>query len=87
MTEFAAKATMTVPAEDVREGDFLPGLDNGYVYQPPETGNGYLSYPSTGGGGYNVAMPESTVVLSFHTAEGDEAYLLVPADMPVTVKR
>lgn len=27
--------TQVIPAKDVREGDFFPGLDNGYVPYPP----------------------------------------------------
>jgi hypothetical protein len=77
---------LKVPASEVREGDFLPGLDNGYVFQDPEENNGYLSYPTTGYG-IATAMPEDTLLISFHTAEGEEAYLLVPSDMPLTVER
>jgi hypothetical protein len=65
---------MTVPAGEVRvhaddrNGDSLPGLDNGYVVEVEPREFGYVR-------------------ITFHTAEGDEAYLNVPGDMPVTVKR
>lgn len=28
--------TKTVKARKVREGDFLPGIDNGFVYEDPQ---------------------------------------------------
>lgn len=77
---------LTLPAQEVLEGDFLPGLDSGYVFQNPELNDGYFTYPATGGG-YSVAMPSDTLLITFHTAQGEEAYLLCPPDMPVTVKR
>ena len=75
-----------VKASEVQEGDFLPGLDNGYVIQDPETGDGYLSYPSTGYG-MSAAMPADTVVITFHDSQGEENYLLCNPDMEVTVSR
>lgn len=48
-------------------GDFLTGLDDGYVVE--------------------VEFHEHDVVVTFHTANGDEATLRCPQDMPITVKR
>lgn len=69
-----------VEAGEVQEGDFLPGLDNGYVVEVDHD-------PDVWDGRYNVSMSTGLVLLTFHTAQGEEAYLLCPPDMPVTVKR
>lgn len=74
----------TVKARKVRAGDFLPGIDNGYVVES-EPNDGYLSYP--GGGRYTAAMPEDTQMITFHDANGDEGYLLLPGNSLVTVER
>lgn len=76
---------MKIQADELREGDFLPGIDNGYVYEV-ETGNGYLSYPSTGYG-TNAAMPEDTILVSFHDADGNENYLLLSPECMIEVSR
>jgi hypothetical protein len=72
-------------ARFVKEGDFLPGLDNGYVFEDPERNRGWLSYPRPAGG-YSSAMPEDTIVIGYHDADGDECYLLLPALSYLTVK-
>lgn len=82
---------MKIPASELRshdthgEGDMLPGLDHGYVVEIEE-GNGYLSYPSTGYG-MSSAMPEDTLLITFHDSEGNECYLLCPPDLMVEVSR
>lgn len=81
-----SRPTLTVPASQVQPGDFLPGLDNGYVMEVSDNSDGYLS-ASTGYSRYTTALPGDTVAVTFHTAEGEEAYLFLPADTPVTVKR
>lgn len=75
-----------VTASNVREGDYLPGLGMGYVFTEPETGNGYLSYPSTSYG-MDTAMPDDTVLIMFHDADGEECYLILPPDSVVEVSR
>jgi len=65
-------------------GDFLPGLDNGYVVEVEEN-DGYFSYP--GGGRVTAAMPDDTVLITFHDAQGDECYLLMPGDSQIQVER
>lgn len=77
--------TMKIPANELREGDFLPGLDNGYVVEVEEN-DGYLSYPGRTGG-YSVAMPEDTIVVTFHDAEGSENYLLLAPTCELEVSR
>lgn len=76
---------MKVSANEVQEGDFLPGLDNGYVFEVEE-GNGYLSYPRTDSG-QSVCMPEDTILIGFHDAEGEECYLLLPGESMLTIER
>ena len=73
-----------IKASQVKEGDFLPGLDNGFVIRDPARNEGYLAYPLPRGG-TEVAMPSDTVVITFHDADGEECYLLLPADSRLTV--
>jgi hypothetical protein len=74
-----------IKASQVEEGDTIPGLDNAYVFQEPETNEGYLSYPTPTSGGYVVGMPSDTVVISYHDADGEECYLILPGDSRLTV--
>lgn len=75
--------TQTVPAAKVREGDFLPGLDNGYVYEDASGED----IPPYFDGRFAIARSGDNVRIGFHTAEGEEAELICPADMPITVER
>lgn len=61
----------TVKAKKVREGDFIPGLDNAYVFRV-STEEGYNGN-------------ETTIIM--HDAEGNEAELTCWSKMPITVKR
>lgn len=72
--------TMTVPMSEVQGEDFLPGLDNGYVIDVDHD-------PDIRDGKYNVGIASGMVAVSFNTADGDEAYVIAPPDMPVTVER
>jgi len=72
-----------IKARDIRGGMTLVGL-GGYVFEDPETGNGYLTYPSTGLG-YAAAMPDDTVVITFHDDLGEECYLIVHPDFEIEV--
>ena len=65
-------AQQTVEASEVREGDFFPALDNGYVVEV-ETEDDLWGSPS--------------VVITFHDRHGDEAQLRCAPDMLVTVER
>lgn len=76
---------MKITANDVVEGDFLTGLGNGYVVEVEE-GNGYLSYPRTGSG-MSVGMPEDTLIITFHDAEGEENFLLASPNLELEVRR
>lgn len=77
--------TQTIEASELQEGDFIPGLDNAYVYEV-ETGNGYLSYPSTGYG-MATAMPEDTLLVTYHDADGNENYMLLSPEARLTIER
>lgn len=79
-------ATLKIQADAVREGDFLPGLDNGYVFEVEDNEAGYMSYPRTGGG-MDAAMPDDTVLISYHDSSGDECYLILPGESMLTVER
>lgn len=65
-----------------RKGVIIDGLDV-YAFEAKK-GNGYLTYPSTGSG-YDAAMPEDTVVVTVHDNNGNENYLLLNPDFPMTV--
>lgn len=71
-------------ASDLKPGMTIPGLDNAYIIEV-ETGNGYLTYPSTGSG-YDAAMPDDTIVVTFHDRNGEENYMLLNPNMPLEVE-
>lgn len=73
--------TKTIPARELREGDMIPGLDNAYVAEVEEN-DGYLSYP-----GGNGAMPEDTILVTFHDSMGEENYMLLNPDSMLTIQR
>lgn len=66
--------TQRITASELRVGHMIPALDNAYVAEV-EVNDGYLSYPSTGGG-YAAAMPEDTILVTYHDSEGNENYIL-----------
>lgn len=76
--------TQWVNAEEVKVGDFLPGLSNGYVFEDPEPASDSLSFFS----GFTPVRPdESLVLISFHDEQGDENYLILRSDFQVQVNR
>jgi hypothetical protein len=66
-------STKAVKAKKVREGDFLTGLDDGYVFTEPEVVDGPSRF--------------NEVIIRFHDAEGEEGFLQCGKNMPVTVRR
>jgi hypothetical protein len=74
--------TLKVAAGSVKEGDSIPGLDNGYVYEDAQTENLAPYYD----GRFAIARSADTVSIGFHTADGDEAEILCPGTMPLTVE-
>lgn len=73
----------TITAAELTEGDMIPGLDNAYVAEVEEN-DGYFSYP--GSGRFNVAMPEDTIMVTYHDCEGNENYMLLASTARLTVK-
>lgn len=69
-----------VPSQTIVVGDFLVGVDNGYVVE-------VTIDPDFGFGEYNTRLPDGTVYIMFHTSEGDEGHLILPPDVPITVTR
>jgi len=82
MTEQIVKAKKVRAHSDDQTGDFLAGLDNGYVVEAER-----VDYIVAQDSGYSVRLDGDFMRFTFHTADGDEASLTGPADMPITVKR
>lgn len=64
----------------------IPGLDNGYVFSVESDteisiriGSGLRSYP--------YVVPRGYVCITLHDQDGNEFYLICPADMPITTDR
>jgi hypothetical protein len=77
--------TQRVTAADLMAEDSIPGLDNAYIVEV-ETGDGYLSYPRTASG-YSAAMPEDTILVTYHDANGNENYMLLNPDAELIIER
>lgn len=75
-------STETVDVQDLREGDFLVGLDSGYVFSVDENPD-----VSMGDGSYHFNMGDGMVLVTFHDAQGNENYLLLTQGHPVDVRR
>jgi hypothetical protein len=75
-------AQKTIKAKKVRTGDYLPGLDNGYVFDEPER-DPYVVFDNR----FPVNVGSQMVLITFHDNEGNENYLIVGKDMPITVER
>lgn len=82
MSTIPGTEVIKVPAREVKEGDFIPGLDNGYVIAA-EPENGFM----VGTDRYSFAQGEGTVTITMNDAEGDEFYLMAPLNMPITIAR
>lgn len=68
-----------IAADEVREGDFLPALDNGYVFEVD-------SDPDVRGD-YNVNIFDGMLMICFHDQGGNENYLVVYAETEIEVER
>lgn len=77
------KIQSTVIASEVGEGDFLIDLDNGYVYEDPQDASEVLCWQGWGYGSLDADL----TYIPFHTAQGDEAFLVVPSDFEIRVQR
>lgn len=78
------KMSDIIKAKKIRPGHSIPGLDNAYVIES-ERSDGYTSIPG-GSSRYSVALGDDHQIVTFNDALGGEGYLLLPRDMPVTVK-
>lgn len=68
-----------IQAQLVREGDFLPGIDDGYVIDVETTDIRAFS------GSYNVSLGVMTAI-TFNDADGEECFLLLPQESLVAVR-
>lgn len=73
------KQTKMVKAKKVKEGDFLPGLDHGYVFEDPDRDTQVRV------GQY--AVPDNYVLITYHDGLGGENYLVLHKNTPLTVER
>lgn len=81
-------STVTHKAKNVREGDTLVDIGNGYVFETTQNTNGYFRV-ETEYSRYNMAgtFSEDTVAIGFHDANGEENYLIVSGDTPLQIQR
>jgi hypothetical protein len=68
-----SEITKAVKAKKVREGDFLTGLDDGYVFTEPERVDGPTRF--------------NEVIVRFHDADGEENLVQCGKNMRITVRR
>ena len=78
----------TVKAKNVREGDTLPGLGSGYVFEVTENTEGYFKVETE----YSRYSPagcfgEDFVAIGFHDENGEENYLIVSGNTRIQVQR
>lgn len=67
---------------EVMEGDTLPDLDNGYVFEVADAASN-ISWNSAMSGAFHSDM----VLIGFHDAEGNENYLILCDTHPITIER
>jgi hypothetical protein len=76
-------ATKSKLASEIEAGAMLHGLDKGYVFETDDADVTDISIRT--GNDYPYVVPEDYRLITFHTAQGEEAYLICPKDMPITV--
>lgn len=76
------KIRETIEVSELRAGDMLPGVGNGYVFEV-EHEEGVNSFSTRG---YDTYLGEFTVV-TFHDAEGDENYMILNPNGFIEVER
>ena len=69
------------PHTDTVEGDFIVGLDNGYVVEV-DFDTDYISLGRLSG-----RLPDDMVLITYHDQDGEENYLILREEHPVTVER
>lgn len=75
--------TLTVKAENVKQGDSLPTHERGYVAEDAENAESNVSFYS----GFQPVALTGYTLITYHNADGDECYLIVPCDSLVEVER
>ena len=70
----------TIAASELREGDYLTGLDNGYVIDVDDEHD-------VTEGRYNARLGEGLLLITYNTSDGDENYLLISPGENVLVGR
>lgn len=70
---------ITIRAEQVQDGDSIPGLDNAYVIEVEE--NADIR------GDYNLGLARDKTTITYNDAQGGEGYLILTPDTYVTVER
>jgi hypothetical protein len=75
-----------IAARDILTGDWIPGLDNAFVIEVTldepiwiREGSGYRNYP--------YVTPDTHVLITFNNVNGNEGYLIVDGDTPITIER
>lgn len=63
-------AIETVWVEEIESGDSIPGIDNAYVVDVDHDADLRTEY--------NTSITEGNVTITFHTASGEEGYLILP---------
>jgi hypothetical protein len=73
-----------VNAEDVTEGDFLPGLGMGYVFAAAvvDTYDNRVSI-----GRYYTVTEDDYVLIQFHDRDGNENYVVMAKEARITIRR
>jgi hypothetical protein len=79
-------AEREMKAGKIREGDTLPGVGNGYVVDVERSDGGYTTL-NTSGQRYDYVIPDGYAVITFHTSEGEEGYLIIPKSERIEVQR
>lgn len=73
------KETQQVKAHEVEDGDFIPGLDNAYVFEVDFSGD--LRTQD------NVSVTSGMVTITAHDQNGDEITLILPPESRLTISR
>lgn len=73
-----------VRADHVNEGDYLPGMNDGYVFTDPVPADEVMAFTSMG---QNIMPGPGMTMIYFHDEQGDECYLILPDDYEIKVAR
>lgn len=79
-----SKKTETILIEDLPTEVFLPHLDNGWVVEVETSREVVLTTDPYSAGGL---LSGHFAVVTYHTAEGEEAYIIAPLGTRITFAR